>query len=71
MIKNVVILFHSFFQVITLFLTDIVKLVGGFLKDNIGNVKEIISQTKEFTDTIMGIFSKIDFSKCILVNNNG
>lgn len=53
------------FEDVRVFLTDIVKLAGGFLKDNIGNIKEIISQSKEFTDTIMGIFSKIDFTKLL------
>lgn len=55
------------FDDIKVFLTDIIKLAGGFLKDNIGNIKEIISQSKEFTDTIMGIFSKIDFTKLLKV----
>lgn len=68
------------FDDIKVFLTDIVKLAGGFLKDNIGNIKEIISQSKEFTDTIMGIFSKIDFTKLLkvitkiigdIINNTG
>ena len=68
------------FDDIKVFLTDIIKLAGGFLKDNIGNIKEIISQSKEFTDTIMGIFSKIDFTKLLkvitkiigdIINNTG
>ena len=49
------------------FFGEIVTLAGGFLKDNMGNIKEIISQSKEFTDTIMGIFSKIDFTKILKV----
>lgn len=63
---------------------EIISQIGGYLKgfigDNIGNIKEIFSQSKEFTDTIMGIFSKIDFSKLLkvitkligdIINNTG
>lgn len=62
------------------FFGEIVNLAGGFLKDNMGNIREIISQSKEFTDTIMGIFSKIDFTKLLkvitkiigdIINNTG
>ncbi len=53
------------FEDVRVFLTDIVKLAGGFLKDNIGNIKEIISQSKEFIDTIKNVLSKINFEKAL------
>lgn len=53
------------FEYVRVFLTDIVKLAGGFLKDNAVNVKEIVSQIKEFTDTIKDVLSKINFEKAL------
>lgn len=37
------------------FVSDIVKTLGGFLKDNLGSFKEIVSQSKEFTQVITSI----------------
>lgn len=63
---------------------EIISEIGGYLKgfigDNIGNIKEIFSQSKEFTDTIKDVFSKINFEKLLkavskvitdIVNNTG
>lgn len=58
------------FEDIKSFINDIVKLVGGFLKDNIGNFKEIITQSKEFTSVAYGIFKSTDFTKLLSTISN-
>lgn len=45
-----------------IYIADIVK---GFISDNMGNIKEIISQSKEFTDTIKNVLTKINFEKAL------
>lgn len=44
---------------------DIAKLVGGFLSDNMGNIREIVAQSKEFTNTIKNVLTKINFEKVL------
>ena len=53
------------FEDIKTSLMEIVNLADGFLKNNIGNLKEIISQSIEFTNTIIGIFHVIYFIKLL------
>lgn len=43
----------------------IVDIVKGFISDNMGNIREIISQSKEFTDTIKNVLTKINFEKVL------
>lgn len=45
--------------------SEIGKLLKGFIGDNIGNIKEIFSQSKEFTDTVKNVLTKINFEKAL------
>lgn len=60
--------------------SEIGKLLKGFIGDNISNIKEIFFQSREFTATIKDVFSKINFEKLLkavskvitdIVNNTG
>lgn len=45
--------------------SEIGKLLKGFIGDNIGNIREIFSQSKEFTKTIKDVFTNINFEKVL------
>ena len=58
------------FEEIKVIVGDVIGLVGGFLKSNVGNLKEIISQSKEFTTGMLGELKKIDLTKIFSVLSN-
>lgn len=53
------------FEDIKEIISKIGSLIKGFIGDNISNITEIFSQSKEFTDTIKEVFTKINFEKSL------
>lgn len=49
------------------FAKDVGETLGEFIKDNLGNIKEIVSQTKEFTSVFMEIGKISQFSNLFKV----